>query len=715
MQQVIDTSTHLTVPLPPYQYTSTIELFDNQFVILYKNLAKANFPTAISIPKDTKGTISSILSKHLIPICSNNFSSIISYRPKCSYAYNFYQAFKMYIKNNYNDPICNINDPHKDTPKSTIFVYINKDSLSKVSNIDIAYSTLLPLFKHLNKTYFNQDINKHDNPNLFVSLPPIIPVFESNFYDYLENFSFSFSLSSDNEKECITTKVNITDNLFSITCHNLRLDKMTSITKPDLYYTPNKTHNTYIKYDSIADILDKLNNNNIYTPTDCLSIESGKSFYAKDSTTANRIIRQNLHNSSSSLSKTLSIKQTKLIGDLEVVSVEFPRVVCTISSTTAFNRLLNTVFVDNKEVNSQIKCKSFTKLTSPQKYTSVLDRFNVLYAYCYDSIKANLDRIGLTTRVLKANNGITQSYPLVETSKVNNQESSFMNLNKIKRDLLQDLIKKLCSLRLSADQKSMEPGKLTELDSRDSLSFLNLLNKQGNINFETILYDSNGKRKLSSDYFLLNNAYGIFQKYLTNILPSLNFTCVHKDFQYQWLATKIITLYLYHLYIYAHTAIGPYCSDQPDLKLVNHPDYPKVSPSTISSITPVKHLLATLNEEFPICCYFFYVPRSIALDIASSVPLDMINSYNFPSAIVDTPSNTTSATNTNVTITPETVSLDDATKELNNVSNTLSTNDIVKNTLDPFEILLQDMQDIQNNLNKSLLDNEDSSNISDKQ
>lgn len=721
MEQVIDTSTHLTIPLLPFQYTSTIEVFDNKFVILYKNLANTNIPTTISIPKNTKGIISSILSKHLLPISSNDYSNILNFRPRCFYADHFYQAFKMYFKDTHNNPICNVNDPDKTFPKSTIFVYFNKDNLKTLSHIDTAYSTLLPLFKHLNKTYYNQDINTNNNTNVHSSFPPIIPVFESIFYNYLENFSFSFSLTNNlNEKECITTKVNIADNLLSITSYNLKLDKINSITMPDLSYKPSKKYNTYIKYHSIADILDHLNSNNIYISSSCLSIDTIKNFHNRDAITVQKIVQQQmLYSSLPIFTRTLSIKPIKLLGDLEVVSVEFPRVVSTISNTTTFNRLLNTVFVDDNQVYNQIKCKSFTKLSSVQKYYSVLDRLNALYVYCYDSIKANLDRIGLTTKVLKIHNGVTQSYPLVETHRVNNQESSFLNLKNTKRDLLQDFIKKisLCNI-----QKTTQPDKFAELSSREPLSFLNLLNKEGNINFESILYDSYGNNKLSTDYLLLNNVYGIFQKYLTNILPSLNFKCFHKDPEYQLLATKVITLYLYHLYLYTHTAITSYCFNQPELKLINHPDYPKISPSSNSNISVVRHSLDTLNEELSMCCYFFYVPRSIALNIASHVPLDMINSYNFSPAIVDTlpdiASNTTSPTNTTVTVTPETVSLDNTTKDLNNASNIPTTHGIFNTEPDPFE-KLKDLfgdvvADIQKNLNKPLLDDKDNSNISDK-
>jgi hypothetical protein len=714
MQQATESSKVLTLPLLPYEYTSTIDLLDNKFVVLTKKKNKNNFEktNVISIPENTVSPISEILSKNLLPVSSIFYSILIASQTNCTIASNFYLLLKQYIASSFlNNPIINIKDIDRTDAKSTIFVYIPEDITNILTNTKVAYSVFLPLFDYLKNTYFTKDRieycsdNIHENIPDGTLLPPIIPIFNSTFYDYLQIFSFTFSFTSstNKNKECVTTKLNVLGNKFSILSYNKTSThtKITCITNPNL--VDKLGNNTcYIKYNSINHILDKLGDVSVGTSTNSLlEVATSDTFFTKDPIEVSKILKQDIYDSILPKHiRTISTKKINLLVDLETVSIELPKVITTISNTTTFNRLLNTVVLADTDVNSQIRCKSFSKLTSSEKYNSILRRFNTLYVHCYDSIKANLDKIGLTSIVLKRNNKVNQSYPLVESTKVNRQESFFINNINNKRDLFQDIIK-----NLGIPLPDSLPSSTKILDEKDEKNY---------IDFEKTFYPPTG-RKLFGDDMLLNNSFAIFQKYITNILPPLNFTCVHKDSDYQSLATKIITLKMYEFYIYSNTALNPLCFNQHNLKLVNSPNFPKISPITDSYIHPVRHTLDTIDEEFVLHCYFFYIPRTIALEIASKVSLDMINSYNFlPTSVNNSiPSTTvdTAASTTNATVTTPTTSADDITKELNN------NNESIINGMGEFcTDTIKDLASIIDNYSKKLsLDNKGSNDISNKQ
>jgi hypothetical protein len=743
MQQPTKASRVLTLPLLPYDYTSTIEVVDNKFVVLTRKKDKNNFDktNVIDIPESTVSPISKILSKNLLPISSMMYAFLTSQEIiKCHTANNFYVLLKRYLtstfidnpainsnpynpKINFKNIICNPMDLDKTNIKSTIFVYIPEDITNILSNTidnlsnssNELYPFFLPLFDYLKNTYFTKDRIEYCYDNIYQNisdgtlLPPIIPIFSSIFFDYLQNFSFTFTFtsSSNKNKEYVSTHLNVLHNKFSIISYNENpiIDlkelysnnvKFTCITNPTIGHNLRGSNICYINYHSINDILDKLSNTNVAISThSLLDFNTSDDFINKDYVLSTKILKQSADSSVlPGHKKYIYTKSIKLLVDLETVSIELPKVVPSISNSTTFNRLLNTVVIKDTVINSQIRCKSFSKLTSYEKHNSILKRFNTLYVHCYDSIKANLDKIGLTHTVLKRNNNVNQSYPLVESVKVNRQESFFINNDTNKRDLFEDLI-----LGLQARSEHKSP----QLDTQT-------INKENHINFEKIFYDSTGRRTFGEDV-LLNNSYAIFQKYITNILPPLNFTCVHKDSDYQSLATKIITLKMYEFYIYSYTAFNLFCFNQRELKLVNSPDFPKISPVTDSNITTVRNPLGTIDEEITLHCYFFYIPRTIALDIASKVSLDMINSYNFLPITVHnsippiTIGTATSTTNTTAT-TPTTLA-DDTTKELNN------NNESIINGMGVFcTDTIKDLASIIENHSKKLsLDNKGSNDI----
>jgi hypothetical protein len=394
MQQLTKASRVLTLPLLPYDYTSTIEVVDNKFVVLTRKKNKNNFEktNSIHIPESTVSPISKILSKNLLPISSTMYAFLTSKEIiKCHTANNFYLLLTQYLTSNFivhpainSNPynpkitfkniICNPMDLDRANIKSTIFVYIPEDITNILSNTKVASSVFLPLFDYLKNTYFTKDRieycydNIHENISDGTLLPPIIPIFSSIFFDYLQNFSFSFTFtsSSNKNKEYVSTNLNVLHNKFSIISYNenpiINLNaKFTCITNPTIGHDLRGNNHCYINYHSINDILDKLSNTNVATSThSLLDFDTSDDFINKDHVTFTKILKQSVDSSVlPGHKKYISTKSIKLLVDLETVSIELPKVVPTISNCTTFNRLLNTVVIKDTVINSEIRCKSF--------------------------------------------------------------------------------------------------------------------------------------------------------------------------------------------------------------------------------------------------------------------------------------------------------------------------------------------------------------------
>jgi len=97
--------------------------------------------------------------------------------------------------------------------------------------------------------------------------------------------------------------------------------------------------------------------------------------------------------------------------------VEFPVNTHTISDNTVYNRMLNCM--------DKYKVSSFSQKDTQQKTDCILNRLNELYLDCLPHIKENLDKIGLTQKVLSDSNGIAQDYPFYDDTAT--RQESYVN------------------------------------------------------------------------------------------------------------------------------------------------------------------------------------------------------------------------------------------------------------------------------------------------
>jgi len=239
----------------------------------------------------------------------------------------------------------------------------------------------------------------------------------------------------------------------------------------------------------------------------------------------------------------------------------------TISSSTAFHRMLNTLGPEYKVTN-------FTSLSSGEKTNSVMKRLFKLYNECEKEIIDNLNSIGLTAKVLKESNGF-------------------------QRDQY--------DLMVQARRATTEIACIPKPGSSSTRLEAKLIRTDG-----TSIVDANNK---IADTRCLVSAYAIFDKVLLS-LPINAIDPKDKDSSYAEFVKKLLTLHMYAAYIIENTEISS------NVKSYTGTNYTTHKHIFVNTILYSKEELGTQP-------YSFNIPKNIATKIIQRITADVADSFMF--------------------------------------------------------------------------------------